>query len=88
MKLAERRGHGARARAHLQVVTGMRGAEVAAHVDAAYGLFEERSRHAWHLDVSLLSDSGFAVLPPPRGPERALLAERRLAEALQQEPPG
>ncbi|GAA2398963.1 hypothetical protein GCM10010420_26590 [Streptomyces glaucosporus] len=72
---AEVRGLGARALAHLMKVTGMTGAEARRHVDAAFAVWEERSRAVWRLDLGILTGAGIALAPPPGAGDRARVAE-------------
>jgi len=54
--------------AHLMAVTGMSGRQARRHVDSAFTCWRERSTIAWALDLSMLTDAGVAVSPPPENP--------------------
>ena len=75
---AQVRGLGARAFAHLREVTGMTEAQARRHVEDAFAVWEARSRVVWTLDLSMLTDAGIRLTPPPEAVERAAVAERRL----------
>lgn len=65
--------------AHLRVVTGMSKAAADAHVAEAFHVWEERSRWAWTLDLSMLTDAGVTVRQPPNAAERSSAAMASLA---------
>lgn len=78
--LAQVRGLAGRAFAHLREVTGMTEAQARRHVDEAFAVWEARSRVAWTLDLSMLTDAGVRLAPPPRAVERAAVAARQWGE--------
>jgi hypothetical protein len=63
--LANIRGLAPLARAHLLAVTGMSQTEASSHIRAAFDLWQQRSRHTWTLDLSLLTDAEIELSPPP-----------------------
>lgn len=72
--LAGIRGRGEEAAAHLAAVTGMSTREVEQHIDAAFRLWEARSTMTWTLDLSMLTDAGITVQPPPEAAQRVRAA--------------
>jgi hypothetical protein len=80
MRLAEVRGFGDEAFAHLCEVTGMTDDEAEAHIDAAFALWRDRSARDWTLDLSILTTAGITLAPPPEREQRADIAEKRLRE--------
>ncbi|WP_285730397.1 DUF5710 domain-containing protein [Nocardiopsis sp. ATB16-24] len=76
--LAQVRGLASEAMAHLVAVTGASHAQAQQHVDEAFALWERRSRVVWELDLSMLTDVGVTVEPPPEAWERAQEARREL----------
>lgn len=80
MGLAEVRGFGDEAFAHLCEVTGMTDDEAEAHIDAAFALWRDRSARDWTLDLSILTTAGITLAPPPEREQRADIAEKRLRE--------
>ncbi|WP_310912810.1 DUF5710 domain-containing protein [Lipingzhangella rawalii] len=75
---AQVRGLERQAFAHLMSVTEMGPSQARAHVDEAFAVWEERSRHVWSLDLSMLTDAGIRVLPAPRARDRVDTARRTL----------
>src|SRR5262249_44886299 len=69
--LAQLRGKEAEALAHLCSVTGMTMPAAEAHVDAAFALWEERSRVEWTLDLRILTNARITLAPPPSAAERS-----------------
>ena len=59
-------------------VTGMGEQEVDRHVDAAFRLWQERSRVMWTLDLGLLTRAGPTPVRPPRAKDRPGAARSRL----------
>ncbi|WP_222871112.1 DUF5710 domain-containing protein [Nonomuraea sp. PA05] len=86
MGLAQVNGKADRATAHLRAVTGMTAGQAGAHVNAAFSLWRSRSTRNWTLDLSILTDAGVTLTPPPERADRAAEAQRRLTE-VQQVPP-
>lgn len=64
MGLAQVRGHGDEAAAHLARVNGWTADATQQHIAAAFALWKERSRFDWTLDLSMLSRAGIAVEVP------------------------
>jgi Domain of unknown function (DUF5710) len=62
--LASKRGRGDQALTHLCAVTGMPEAEAIRHLEAAFALWEQRSRIRWELDLSILAGAGVGVVKP------------------------
>ena len=78
MGLAEVRGYGDEAAEHLARINGWRTAgEARRHIDAAFALWEERSRCDWKLDLSMLERAGIALEVPSAG-KRADIADAEL----------
>ncbi|BCK53189.1 UvrD-helicase domain-containing protein [Nocardia wallacei] len=59
---------------HLIHVTGMAAGQARRHVAEAFRLWEKRSRHTWTLDLSILTETGVAVMKPPDADQRAQVA--------------
>jgi len=78
--LAQIRGLDAEAFAHLRSVTGRSEREAREHVEAAFELWQRRSAHTWRLDLSLLTDAGITIAPPPSATDRADVADRTLRD--------
>ncbi|MGW1682311.1 DUF5710 domain-containing protein [Saccharopolyspora sp. NPDC002376] len=76
--LAQVKGIDARALAHLREVTGMSAAEADNHVRSAFALWQRRSATTWALDLSILTEAGITITPPPAAADRAAVAERTL----------
>ncbi len=79
--LAQIRGLKGQALAHLQRVNRWTRAQAVAHVEDAFRIWEEQSRHDWTLDLSLLERAGIRVRAPSAC-ERGALAEERVADAV------
>jgi hypothetical protein len=79
--LATVRGREDEAFAHLVAVTGMTEAEARRHVDNAFQVWQRRSLITWSLDLSILTDAGVTLAPPPAAGERATIAADTLAAA-------
>lgn len=75
---AQVRGIDAQALAHLREVTGMSVSEADEHIDAAFALWRRRSEYTWSLNLSMLTDAGVTITPPPSAGERPSHAERGL----------
>lgn len=85
---AQVRGLEARAFAHLVEVTGMSPDQARQHVEAAFGLWQQRSAFTWSLDLSILTGAGITVTPPPDARDRRGIAAATLAsEAAAGKPP-
>jgi hypothetical protein len=56
--------------AHLMTVAGLNGRQARRHVDSAFTRWRQRSAITWSLDLSMLTDAGVAVTPPPENPDR------------------
>jgi hypothetical protein len=61
MGLAELRGRGDDATAHLRRVRGFTDQEAEAHIRDAFRLWSERSSIEWELDLSIITDSGIRL---------------------------
>ncbi|WP_043907717.1 DUF5710 domain-containing protein [Kitasatospora griseola] len=80
--LAQVRGLAPQARAHLIKVTGLTPDQADRHIAEAFELWQARSRTTWTLDLSILTDAGITLAPPPDAAIRADLARDTLrAEA-------
>jgi hypothetical protein len=55
------------AQAHLMRVTGMSPAQLQAHLDEAWRIWEQRSVRQWTVDLSIISRAGVAVSDPAEG---------------------
>lgn len=75
--LAQVRGREKEAYAHLMAVTGMTEAEAREHVEVAFEVWFQLSRITWTLDLSILTDAGVTVTPPPDAATRDTLAGPR-----------
>lgn len=75
MGFAQITGRGAEAFGHLVLVTGMTEMEADSHITAAFDLWRSRSENAYSLDLSMLTDAGVTVVPPPSPEERARVAD-------------
>ncbi|WP_245679254.1 DUF5710 domain-containing protein [Actinomadura hibisca] len=71
-------GKSAQAVAHLRHVTGMSQAEAEEHIDVAFEVWSLRSQVPWTLDLSILTDAGVTLRPPPDAAERVHEANRQL----------
>src|SRR5581483_3780994 len=61
--LANKRGRGERAIAHLARVNGWSVSDAEAYVEAAFEQWASRSRHEWTLDCSVLEAQGVHIAP-------------------------
>jgi hypothetical protein len=68
---AELTGNARSASRHLRRVRGWTVREAEQHLTAAYTAWSKRSRHAWTLDVGILTAAGIAVAPAPPPNQRA-----------------
>ncbi|MFI9194126.1 DUF5710 domain-containing protein [Streptomyces californicus] len=75
---AQVRGLGEEALAHLMRVTGMSRRLATEHVDAAFEVWQMRSRRSYALDLSILTEAGVTVVPPPSAQDRGRVAEETL----------
>lgn len=75
---AQVRGVDEQAFTHLRAITGMSERDAGEHVDAAFELWQQRSRVTWTLDLSMLTDVGVTIKPPPDADERPGIAEEHL----------
>lgn len=80
MGLAQVQGKSTQAAAHLRAVTGMSAAQANAHVNAAFTQWRSRSAVTWALDLSILTEAGIALAPPPGAETRARQAKQRLQD--------
>jgi hypothetical protein len=62
---------------HLMAVTGMTEEQAEEHVDEAFARWTQRSRIAWHVDLSMITAAGLRLRepPPPPAPREAKDAE-------------
>ncbi|MGW0393838.1 DUF5710 domain-containing protein [Streptomyces sp. NPDC003042] len=77
---AQIRGLAPQARTHLMKVTEMTGAQADLHIASAFDLWQARSRITWTLDLSMLTDAGITLAPPPDAEARADVARRTPAD--------
>ncbi|MGW8702875.1 DUF5710 domain-containing protein [Streptomyces eurythermus] len=75
---AQIRGRGEEAREHLMRVTGMSEEEAREHIDVAFEVWQARSQRHYDLDLSMLTDAGITLKPPPAAGERPGIAVDRL----------
>ncbi|MFJ2093325.1 DUF5710 domain-containing protein [Streptomyces sp. NPDC087901] len=75
---AQVRGIADQALAHLVKVTGMTKGQAMQHIDAAFGVWEARSGRDYALDLSVLTDAGVTLTPPPAAQDRGRVAEETL----------
>ncbi len=68
--LAGIRGKAGAARSHLQKVMGLSASDVSILIEVATETYYRRSSHAWELDLSMLTETGVTVTPPPSAEER------------------
>ncbi|MFD8563393.1 DUF5710 domain-containing protein [Streptosporangium canum] len=78
MGLAQVQGKSAQATAHLRTVTAMSASQANAHISAAFAQWRSRSATTWTLDLSILTDAGITLAPPPDAGARTRQAEQRL----------
>jgi hypothetical protein len=67
-------GHEQDAIEHLCHVNDWTPQQAWAQVDAAAAKWQARSQHVWELDLSMLTDAGVTVTPPPAAGERVTAA--------------
>ena len=60
--------------AHLCHVNGWTERQAWEHVDAAAAKWRARSAHVWELDLSMLTDAGITLAPPPGAQDRVAAA--------------
>ena len=72
----ESKGRGESALAHLMCVNGWNIAAAEAHIGLAAQLWRQRSLRDWHLDLSMLTEAGIALRPPPAAADRAARAKQ------------
>jgi hypothetical protein len=77
--LAQVRGRDQAAFAHLLEVTGMDEKTANVHLRRAFAIWEARSRTAWALDLSVLTDADIALNPPPAPVDRRSEARRKVS---------
>lgn len=78
--LATIKGKSDEAFKHLCKVTGLTPAEARYQIDAAFELWQERSRLDWELDLGILANAGITLLRPPSARERTRTAGKRLRD--------
>lgn len=86
--LAQLRGRGDEAFAHLCAVTGMTAAEAGAHMDATRDTWLRRNQRAWTLDLAIITDAGIALAEPPDPGARADVPESQTRRVRRSEPAG
>jgi len=74
MGLAQVRGNGARAEAHIARVNGWSSQDVSHHVEAAFEVWEARNRVEWALDIGVLENAGINAIRPVRTKDRIAVA--------------
>jgi Domain of unknown function (DUF5710) len=76
--LAQLKGLEEQALRHLMTVTGMNRDQAHIHVESAFERWHRRSRDHWTLDLSILTDAGVTLAPPPGAGQRADVAHATL----------
>lgn len=76
--LAQVRGREREAYAHLMAVTGVSEAAAREHVEVAFEVWFRLSQIRWTLDLSILTDAGVTVTPPPDAADREARADEML----------
>lgn len=79
--LARIKGKADQALAHLRSVTGMSEVEAEDHISEAFDVWQRRSRRSWTLDLTILTNAGIALAPPPEAAARVAAAEDVLRRA-------
>ncbi len=82
---AWRQGHREEAFNHLMLVTGMNREQAEWHIEDAFARCEERDQTLWELDLSIITDSGIALIEKPESYERENLALKGLKRARDEE---
>lgn len=80
MGLAQVRGRGDIAKAHLMRVTKMNARAADQHIDRAFELWGERNKIQWQLDLSIITNSGITLKPPPAPQTRVQIAQDELRQ--------
>lgn len=80
-------GHEQDAIEHLCHVNGWSPQQAWEHVDAAFDKWRRRSDHVWELDLSMLTDAGVTVTPPPAAADRPEHAAAGLRASRNERPP-
>ncbi|MHA6798657.1 exonuclease domain-containing protein [Bounagaea algeriensis] len=75
---AQVRGRDEEALRHLCSVTGLSEQDANEHVQAAFELWSKRSAITWELDLSILTNVGVTITPPPQAEDRAEIAHEEL----------
>lgn len=75
---AQVRGLGPQALRHLMHVTGMTETQAREHIDHAFDVWSARSQRTYELDLSILTDAGITLAPPPEAEARTAIAEETL----------
>jgi Domain of unknown function (DUF5710) len=86
--LAQLRGLEDQALRHLMTVTGMNRDQAYSHVQSAFAMWHRRSRGRWTLDLSILTDAGVELAPPPGAGERAAVSHATLRAFRSDRPAG
>lgn len=76
--LAQIHGEAENALEHLWIVAEMTPRQADQHIEQAFQKWRRRSARKWHLDLSMLTDAGVAVAPPPEAGDRVNVAAAKL----------
>ncbi|SFE11951.1 hypothetical protein SAMN04487819_10829 [Actinopolyspora alba] len=76
--LARIRGLAESALEHLCAVNGWSRDDAEEHIAGMFELWHRRSTREWRLDLSMLTEAGITVVPPPDAEQRSDIARRRL----------
>ena len=76
--LAQLKGLEKNALRHLMTVTGLNRNQAHSHVRSAFETWHRRSRVHWTLDLSILTEAGVTVVPPPGASQRADVVDATL----------
>ena len=79
--LATLQGKATEAETHLRAVTGLGTLAIRRHIEAAFGVWQERSQHAWALDLGILTGAGIRLNQPPDAATRHQVAARQTSAA-------
>jgi hypothetical protein len=78
--LAQIKGQADEALARLRTVTGMTDQQAKTHRSHAFSPWRERSTREWALDLSMLTNAGVTLAPPPGSSNRVHIAKQTLRE--------
>lgn len=85
MGLASLKGHKERATQHLVKVTGMTNEQAQEHIKNAFTVWRERNRFQWHLNLSILTNSGIKLKKENNPQEREEIAKETLKTKREEE---